>query len=174
MNAIITVFAFESVKLWLQCPTVPQILFTFLYVLPYTFIQGQSTREDTVSLVCCQNIQKTILSENTDNIWNETYLLSAIYRIRAYSVQKYDPYAMLKILSTQLTKQNKFFEVYFRLNRENGNYANKSYVSPRPSVECLHILYTKSIGSFHSENIRLGHIIPFSQPYKAFGSMIHL
>ena len=149
MNAIITMYAFELVKLWLQCPAMPQILFTFLYLLPYTFILGQSTRKDTVSLVCCQNIQKTILSENTDNIWNETYLLSAIYSIRAYSVQKYDPYPMLKIQSTQLTKQNKFFEVYFRLNRVNGNYA-KSYVSPRPSMESLHMLYTKSMSSFHN------------------------
>ena len=149
MNTIITMYAFESVKLWLQCPTMPQILFTFLYFLPYIFISGQSTRKDTVSLVCCQNIQKTILFENTDNIWDGTYLLSAIYRIRAYSVQRYDPYPMLNIQSTQLTKQNKFFEVYFRLNSVNGNHA-KSYVSPRPSMESLLILYTKSMSCFHS------------------------
>ena len=149
MNAIVTKYAFESVKLWLQCPTMPQILFTFLYLLPYTFIPGQSTRKDIVSLVCCQNIQKTILSENTDIIWNETYLLSVIYSIRAYSVQKYDPYPMLKLQSSQLTIQNKFFEVYFRLNRVNGNHA-KSYVSPRPSMESLHILCTKSMSSFHN------------------------
>ena len=149
MIAIITMYAFESVKFWLQCPAMPQILFPFLYLLPYTFIPGQSTRKGTVPLVCCQNIQKTILSENTDNILNETCLLSAIYSIRAYSVQKYVPYSMLKLQSTQLTKQNKFFEVYFRLNRVNDNHA-KSYVSPRPSMESLHILYTKSMSSFHN------------------------
>ena len=43
---------------------------------------------------------------------------------------------MLKLQSIQLTKQNKFFEVYFRLDRINGNYA-KSCVSPRPSMESL-------------------------------------
>ena len=77
------------------------------------------------------------------------HLLSAIYRIRAYSVQKYDPYPMLKIQSTQLTKQNKLFEVYFRLNRVNGNYAMSCF-SPRPSMESLHILYITSMSSFHS------------------------
>ena len=67
---------------------------------------------------------------------HETHLLSAIYRIRTISIKKHEPYPMLKLQSTQLTKQNKFFEVYFRLDRINGNYA-KSCVSPRPSMESL-------------------------------------
>ena len=41
-------YAFEAGKLWLQCSAMPQILFSILYLLPYTSIPGQSTRKDTV------------------------------------------------------------------------------------------------------------------------------
>ena len=52
MNAKITVYVFKTLKVRPQCPTMPHILFSFLYLHFNSIFPCQSTWNDTVPLIC--------------------------------------------------------------------------------------------------------------------------
>ena len=66
MNVKITVYAFKQLKLRPQCPAMPHILFSFLYLHFNSVFPSQSTWKDTVPRICFQDIQETVLSKYVD------------------------------------------------------------------------------------------------------------